>query len=214
MNAGIPTYAKYAAAVAAGMVVPNLIQGLTGQVGTTMGSVTPSPWTWGTAQAPVNPGANPGLIAGQVEDFYNNPQGSLADTYYWGVHNPLSGTQNIAQQYNTDANAPVNPYGTAYSTMGGNEELNIPQFIQNTIGSPSYQKMTGSSGPYYAAPETSAALPSSYYTAATQSVSPWIGTSFGGPSVSPLGTIINPTLNTTAPVAPAGATNAGAPTAG
>jgi hypothetical protein len=172
-----------------------------------------APYTWGTAAAPINPGANPGLLAGQVQDFYNNPQGSLADTYYWGVHNPLNGTQNISQQYNTDANAPVSPYGVSQSAVGGNEYLNIPQFIQDTVGSPSYQQMTGASAPYSSVAPGYMNIPTAYQTAYTQAVNPGIGKSYGGPSLSPLA-LANPALNTTTPVAPAGATNAGAPTAG
>ena len=173
-----------------------------------MGPATP--YTWGHAAAPINPGANPGLLAGQVNDFYNNAPGSLADTYYWGVHNPLNGTNNISGQYNTDTNAPATPFGAAQSAVGGNEYLNIPQFVQNTIGNPSYQKMTGSPGPYETTAVPAFSIPASYYTDQTQAVNPGIGQSYGGPRLSPL-TIANPTLNTLTPVAPAGATNAGQP---
>ena len=137
--AGIPTYAKYAAAVAGGLMLPQIVGGLMGgnKGGTAgyTGYAGESPWTWGQATAPINPGVNPGWLAGQVTPFYQNTQPDQAQ-YYWGQHQPLTSGQNVSQQWNTVPNAPATPFGVQSSAVGGTQHLDINQFTQNMLNNP------------------------------------------------------------------------------
>jgi len=142
LQAGLSDYGQYAAAVAAGLIIPGLLHPV--QPGTTGGGYAgESAWQWGSAPATNYPGANPGLLEGQVTPYYTNNTSPDQAQYYWGLHQPLEGTQNIGQQWNTVPTAPATPWGTATSAVGGTEHLDIPQFVQNTIESPQYQSGFG-----------------------------------------------------------------------
>ena len=138
LQSGLSDYGQYAAAVAAGLILPNLIHPM--QPGTTGGGYAgESPWTWGSAPATKYPGVNPGLMEGQITPYYTDNTSPDQAQYYWGLHQPLTSPQNIGQQWNNIPNAPATPWGTATGAVGGTEHLDIPQFVQNTIQTPGYQ---------------------------------------------------------------------------
>ena len=170
LSAGIPDYAKYAAAVAAGMIVPNMFN--TGLKGGNPGS-GPSNYTWGTATAPINPGVNPGLIAGQVQPYYHDTTPDQAQ-YYWGEHQPLTSTKNIAQQLETVPSAPATPWGVAHSAVGGTEHLDIPAYTQQLLGPAAVEAATGTS---HVKPVDPYAITPNMLTAVNQT--PVIPTTFG-----------------------------------
>ena len=138
--AGIGDYAKYAQYLAAGLLIPQLIHPIAPGAqggGIQFGYAGEAPWTWGSATSPVNPGTNPGWLAGNVQPFYNTSSPDQAQ-YYWGQHQPLQGANNVAGQWNNVPNAPATPWGAATSAVGGTEHLDINQFTQNMMGNPQY----------------------------------------------------------------------------
>jgi len=185
LESGLSDWSQYAAAVAAGLIIPGLIHPV--QPGTTGGGYAgESPWTWGSAPATKYPGANPGLLEGQVTPYYTGDTSPDQSQYYWGLHQPLTSTQNIGQQWNTIPNAPATPWGTATSAVGGTEQLNIPQFVQNTIQTPGYQAGFGHAPQPVNPAQAPAYIPPTPQETTGEDIplAP-IAPEFGGPSQSP-----------------------------
>ena len=139
-DAGISDYWTYAKAIAAGLIIPKILSGVQpGQQGggINWGYAGEAPWTWGQQAMPVNPGTNPGWLAGNVTPHYQNTTPDQAQ-YYWGQHPALTSANNVAQQWNNVPNAPAQPWGEATSAVGGTQQLDVNQFIQNTVGNPTY----------------------------------------------------------------------------
>ena len=155
-----------------------------------------------------NPGVDPGYLSGQIVPAYHNAPGSLQNEYYWGIHPELTGSTGVGQQWNSGI--PTTPYGQQYSAVGGNEYLNIPNFIQTFIPQAALGAGTYAHQPYVAPYNP----PAGYSTTATQNITSPIGQIFGGAAANPYPAVTMPYLTPINPVAPAGATNAGQPTSG
>jgi hypothetical protein len=186
---GGDTAASTAGATGAGATAGLIAGGATQNTTASGATQQITPWTWGTAVAPVNPGLNPGYWAGTATPAY--AQNGVADVYNWGLRDQ-------------NQNATGTQYGAPYSAVAGNETLNIPQFINQEIPQVAHGTGTTAVSPY----ATAFNPPSSYSTTATQNVTSPIGQSFGGASASPYAMNM-PLLTATQAVAPAGATNAG-----
>ena len=184
LKAGLSDYGQYAAAVAAGLILPSLIHPMAPNV-VHGGYAGESPWQWGSAPETKYPGVNPGLLMGQVTPHYTADTSPDQAQYYWGLHQPLAGTQNIGQQWNNVPTAPEQPWGTATSAVGGTEHLDIPQFVQNTVGSPQYEAGFGHAPqPLPQAVQPYVPPPPAEMTGGITPIAP-IAPTFGGPTLSP-----------------------------
>ena len=158
-----------------------------------------SSYTWGTPPTINLPGLNPGYIPFGVAPYYTNAT-SGQNSYYWGQH-PYMNTLADLAHYN-NITTPSQPFGAQYSTVGGTEHLNIPQFIQNTM-TPQYQAgVTGSStqAPGFVPvaqpfPVQPFSAPASYYTQYNQPMNYQLA-AYGGAGQSPVA------INTMAPIVP------------
>ena len=173
---------QIAAGIAGGMLLSSMLFAPTGGGGS--GYAGESPWKWGTATPPVNPGINPGYIAGSTTPLYNTTSPDQAQ-YAWGVHPAVTSINNVSGQLNA-INAPATPFGAATSAVGGTQSLNIPQMLQQ-LYTPQYSASAfGAPGqPYTNQNYNNFSTPASYSTTAIQTITnPTHGT-FGGPQMAP-----------------------------
>ena len=121
-----------------------------GDTSTGSGDSSTSPYTWGLAQPLVDPGVNPGFI-GKVasQPFYTSTNPTDAQ-YYWGVHNAINKMEDL-NQYNNLPNAPATPWGAGRTAVGGQSQLNIPNFVSQYITNPAWTGVMNAAGPGYTA---------------------------------------------------------------
>ena len=86
---------------------------------------------WGTVPTINLPGVNPGTYAQAVKPYYT--QGTpIQSQYYWGKH-PYAATEADLANYNNIPGAPAQPWGAQFSAVGGNRQLNIPEYVRQNI---------------------------------------------------------------------------------
>jgi hypothetical protein len=86
---------------------------------------------WGTVPTINLPGVNPGTYAQAVQPYYT--QGTpIQSQYYWGKH-PYAATETDLANYNNIPGAPAQPWGAQFSAVGGNRQLNIPEYVRQNI---------------------------------------------------------------------------------
>jgi hypothetical protein len=127
-----------------------LLDNGSGDTSTGSGDSSTSPYTWGLAQTLVDPGVNPGFI-GKVasQPFYTSTNPTDAQ-YYWGVHNAINKMEDL-NQYNNLPNAPATPWGAGRTAVGGQSQLNIPNFVSQYITNPAWTGVMNAAGPGYTA---------------------------------------------------------------
>ena len=81
-----------------------------------------------------------------VKPYYTNA-GPNQNAYYWGAHPYMKTMNDLMTTYNNVPNAPATPFGPAHSAVGGNAQLNIPQFIASILGNPQYAGAASGTAP-------------------------------------------------------------------
>jgi hypothetical protein len=130
------------AALASGALTPT--SNLGGPVGS--GSVN---YEWGQGIPLVNPGLNPGYIgpAASIPDYQTTSPTQAQ--YYWGVHTPVNTEADLANYNQLPAGAPETPWGLANSAVGGTQQFNVPNFVNQYITNPAWAGVNAGTTPGY-----------------------------------------------------------------
>lgn len=142
-TAGLLGAGALGGAALSGALTPSALSG-------NVGSGTAN-YEWGQGTPLVDPGLNPGYIAHAASMPYYQNASPTQSEYYWGVHAPVNTAADLAH-YNDQAGAPATPWGLAHSAVGGQDQFNPAQFVNQYILNPQWQGVNNATGPGYTAP--------------------------------------------------------------
>jgi hypothetical protein len=126
--------------------------------GNTNGYAGQAAWQWGTATPPINPGLNPGFVGKAASVPYYNAQTPTQSQYYWGAH-PYAATANDLLNYNNIPAAPAVPWGQAHSAVGGTDQFNPANFVNQYILNPQYAGVNSGTAPLPGGPVAPGQIP-------------------------------------------------------
>jgi hypothetical protein len=145
-----------AALLGGGAIATGLINSPGTAAGTNYAGSTP--YEWGQATPLVSPGLNPGYIGmAASQPFYKTTNPTDAQ-FYWGAHNPVNTPADL-DKYNNLPNAPATPWGAGPTAVGGQAQVNVPNFVNQYITNPAYAGVNSGTAPGYMAPAQSAVAP-------------------------------------------------------
>jgi hypothetical protein len=137
----------YLAGAAGGVLASGLLGGNSQATGgNNSGYAGQAAWQWGQATPPVNVGLNPGFIGKVASVPYYNATTPTQSQYYWGAH-PYAATANDLLNYNNIPSAPAVPWGQAYSAVGGTNQFNPANFVNQYITNPRYAGVNSGTAP-------------------------------------------------------------------
>ena len=145
-----------AALLGGGAIATGLINSPGTAAGTNYAGSTP--YEWGQATPLVSPGLNPGYIGmAASQPFYKTTNPTDAQ-FYWGAHNPVNTPADL-DKYNNLPNAPATPWGAGPTAVGGQAQVNVPNFVNQYVNNPAWANVNAGAGAGYMPPAQSAVAP-------------------------------------------------------
>lgn len=104
-------------------------------------------YEWGQGTPLVSPGLNPGYIGYPASMPDYETTSPTQSQFYWGVRPAVNTEEQLANFNQLPAGAPETPWGMATSAVGGTQQFNVPEFINQFVTNPAYAGVMSGTAP-------------------------------------------------------------------